>query len=96
MRTQTLDSIERQHGIAWRFETPQPAFCIGLVTGGRNVKLEILIDIDNDAFLYADGTLANLLSQVGIAAQEIEGAKDSTSIRDPNGNTVGHWRITAN
>lgn len=59
------------------------------------MTLEILIDIDNDAFLYDDGELHRILAVVADLAIETQGARASTSLRDVNGSTVGHWQITA-
>lgn len=58
------------------------------------MTLEILIDIDNEAFHYDDGEIQRILALVGEAAQECKGAHPSTTIRDVNGNSVGRWRIT--
>jgi len=62
-------------------------------TMNRTIRLEILMNVDNDAFgkltakAIMHDTLAEVRSKIG------EGYVDA-GIKDVNGNTVGSWRLT--
>lgn len=62
------------------------------------MKLKIEIEILNDATL-SPLNLATLLHEVGSDLQNLYNhtnmRPDNRPIMDANGNTVGHWKITA-